>query len=128
MGLIHQPLFWIFYIKSDKLSLVSKKRDFWLCGFFGVFQGVMPLIGYFASSLLTKYNWFKYAIPIIGFSILMALGIKSIYSAIRKDDDNDYSGSLTIKLLIIQAIATSIDVEPNFQSHNNSNFNISKIY
>ena len=91
-----------------------------------MFQGVMPLIGYFASSLLTKYNWFKYAIPIIGFSILMALGIKSIYSAIRKDDDNDYSGSLIIKLLIIQAIATSIDVAPNSQSYNNSNFNIFK--
>lgn len=93
-------------LKDEKLKI---SKMLLIATFFGVFQGVMPLIGYFASSLLIKYSWFKYAIPIIGFSILMALGIKSIYSAIRKDDDNDYSGSLTIKLLIIQAIATSID-------------------
>ena len=93
-------------LKDEKLKI---SKMLLIATFFGVFQGVMPMIGYFAANLLTSFSWFKYAIPIIGFSILMALGMKSIYSAIKKDNDDDFGDNLTIKVLIIQAIATSID-------------------
>lgn len=76
--------------------------------FFGFFQFLMPLIGFFAASLFGEYievvdHW-------IAFVLLMFIGIKMISEAkeIEKCKNNS-SMVLTIKILSLQAIATSID-------------------
>lgn len=76
--------------------------------FFGAFQGIMPLIGYFAgmavSSLIDQYA------GIITFAILGFIGGKMIWDASHEDADNTKKGSvLTVGVLFFQAIATSID-------------------
>ncbi len=76
--------------------------------FFGVFQAGMPLIGYLAGTLFERFNWFKYVIPGVGFTILMILGIKSIVESFKKEEEKE-AKKLTILLLFIQALATSID-------------------
>lgn len=77
--------------------------------FFGVFQGLMPLIGYFLGSRFEKFistysHW-------IAFILLGFIGGKMIYEAIRGGDDESVGGEykLDIKELFILAIATSID-------------------
>ena len=76
--------------------------------FFGVFQGVMPLLGYLAGGIFDEHKWFKYAIPIIGFTILAILGTKSIIEAFKSDEEKE-DKPVNLRLIFIQAVATSID-------------------
>lgn len=85
-------------MKISKITLIAL--------IFGIFQGLMPLIGYFIGSvILTKIEWI---IPWMALIILSIIGGKMIYEGIKNDDEID-DKALTFKLLIIQAIATSID-------------------
>lgn len=76
---------------------------------FGIFQGLMPLIGYlFISFARDKFEAFKVAIPYISLFILALLGAKMIYDGVKKQDE-EVEHNLTIKLLLLQGLATSID-------------------
>ncbi len=77
-----------------------------LAVFFGLFQGIMPLISYYLSSWFLPENW-KYA-GYVSFLIMMAIGIHMIVEFIQKDEECGY-GRLTLKRLIFLSIATSID-------------------
>ncbi|MBP5578179.1 MAG: manganese efflux pump [Ruminococcus sp.] len=77
--------------------------------FFGVFQGVMPAIGYFLGSrfddVISSFSHW------VSFGLLAFIGGKMIFEAVKGDDD-DESGkeySLDIKELVLLAVATSID-------------------
>jgi putative Mn2+ efflux pump MntP len=75
--------------------------------FFGLFQGLMPLIGYIVgSSFLTKIEWI---IPWLALVLLGFIGGKMIYDGVNDDEVVECCHTLTLKLLFIQAIATSID-------------------
>lgn len=76
--------------------------------FFGIFQALMPLAGYFAGGLfadiITKYS------GIVIFLILGFIGGKMIKDGFCHSDECECEKtSLTYKLLFAQAIATSID-------------------
>lgn len=75
--------------------------------FFGVFQGLMPLIGFYAGSLfvstLSKYSTW---LVILVFTLL---GGKMIYDALHEGPDADCTAYMTFRLLLVQAVATSID-------------------
>ncbi len=76
--------------------------------FFGIFQAIMPLLGYFAGGLFSDFIC-RYS----GIVILLILGfigakmVKDGFS--HKDDEHEISKSLTYKILFAQAVATSID-------------------
>ena len=75
-------------------------------GFFGVFQAVMPLIGWavgrqFANLVTSLSHW-------IAFGLLAFIGIKMLVEAF-KDGDEEVPDGLDYKELFILAIATSID-------------------
>ena len=81
-----------------------------LCGaWFGVFQGLMPLIGYFAFKLLKDNvsfiesldHWFAFIA--LGF-----IGGKMIYESFKEGEENQNS-SFKVKVMLGMAIATSID-------------------
>lgn len=75
---------------------------------FGIFQGLMPLIGYFVgSAILSKIEWI---IPWIALLLLTFVGGRMLIEGIKhKDEKEENACELTFKALIIQAIATSID-------------------
>lgn len=80
--------------------------------YFGVAQGVMPLIGYLLGSALL--GWLASAAPWIGCIILIGLGAKMLYEAIQGDHGEEELGlddnqSVDHKLMGTMAIATSID-------------------
>ncbi|MGB6327767.1 MAG: manganese efflux pump MntP family protein [Halarcobacter sp.] len=74
--------------------------------FFGIFQGLMPLIGYFTgtyfASFVDEYDHY------IAFIILIYLGLNMIKEA-REDDFEGEIKNFKNKTLFILAIATSID-------------------
>ena len=81
---------------------------------FTVFQGLMPVIGYYAgttvSGFVNKYSDF------IAFAIFFILATKILYDIVsdylkskKGELKIEEKGSLTIKLLVLQAVATSID-------------------
>ena len=76
-----------------------------MAAFFGIFQAVMPLFGYFAG-----YSWFKYtgcAGRWISFAILAVIGGKMIYESFKTGPN---TGNITcIWVLFVLAVATSID-------------------
>ncbi len=77
---------------------------------FGIFQGLMPLIGFFLgtffSDLLTRHSaWAVFAI----LAFLGARMIKEGYTELKEPGSCEMSQLLTYKTLILQAVATSID-------------------
>lgn len=75
--------------------------------YFGVFQALMPLIGYlvanlFAGFITTFSHW-------IAFGLLLILGAKMIYEALEKDKEEQTEPSLGLKTMLPFALATSID-------------------
>ncbi len=75
---------------------------------FALFQGLMPLIGYFtASRFETVINRFDHW---IAFILLAVIGGKMLHEAIKAELEQECSlFSLTFKLLLVQGVATSID-------------------
>lgn len=76
--------------------------------YFGVFQAVMPLIGYFAGSLfaglITSFDHW------IAFALLALIGGKMIYESFQQDDGEELAeAALTPKEMLPLAVATSID-------------------
>jgi len=74
--------------------------------YFGVFQAIMPIIGFFAAIRFAGYideyaHW-------IAFGLLLFLGGKMIYGSFQKDEDNK-EVSLSPKEMLPLAVATSID-------------------
>ena len=76
---------------------------------FGLFQGGMTLIGFFAGSLVGAFVE-RYA-GIVAFVILGCIGAKMLWDAFHESDE-ETPGSrsrLTVPILLVQAVATSID-------------------
>jgi len=75
--------------------------------YFGIFQAVMPLIGYLAATLFADYiisydHW-------IAFILLGFLGVRMIVGSFSKEDDNKLPAALTFKIMLPLAVATSVD-------------------
>jgi manganese efflux pump family protein len=74
--------------------------------YFGFFQGLMPLIGYWGGKSLLE--WTAVFTSWIAFGLLCAIGGKMIYES-SQTDENKFDKKLTHSILLILAIATSID-------------------
>lgn len=74
--------------------------------FFGIFQGLMPLIGYYAGGLFASFV--DSIDHYIAFVILCYLGYRMIQEA-REDEFEDEVEDLKNKTLLFLAVATSID-------------------
>ena len=79
-----------------------------IAAFFGVFQAVMPMLGWLCGSWAEEYiksidHW-------IAFVLLAGLGSKVVWDAFKDDDEEEEKRNpLSIHILFIMAIATSID-------------------
>lgn len=75
-------------------------------GLFALFQGIMPVIGYeaggLAVSILSRFSGYAVAL------IFLCLGGKMLLDSIKGDADETIP-SISLSLLLTQAIATSID-------------------
>lgn len=92
--------------KGLSMKKMNWKKAIIVGGYFGIFQGVMPAIGYFLGStfenLVTKIDHW------IAFGLLFFIGINMIKEAFANDTEN-CNDSVDFKTMTILAIATSID-------------------
>ena len=84
------------------------RHALWMGIYFGGFQFLMPLIGCFLGSTVSRYV--TALGPYISFALLAFIGGKMLLDSIRGGDDED-EGMLTLshKRLLAMAVATSID-------------------
>ncbi len=78
-----------------------------IAGFFGTFQALMPILGWFGGIGISSYiqhidHW-------IAFLLLLFIGLKMIYEAFKMEDADKEKDPLNISILFLMAIATSID-------------------
>lgn len=75
---------------------------------FGVFQGLMPVIGWLLGSSMERYitaidHW-------VAFGLLAAIGAKMVWEAVRGQDEAAGTASgLRVRDLLVLGVATSID-------------------
>lgn len=94
---------------------LSMKRIIWsqtvvIALFFGVFQALMPLLGYFLGTTFSAFvepidHW-------ITFILLAAIGVKMIWDGVHDEAEaeaDETSNQLRIGELVMLAVATSID-------------------
>ncbi len=74
--------------------------------FFGVFQALMPFIGYLGGRGVL--GWVENYAHWIAFGLLALIGAKMIYDGLHEGIEEDIS-AITNKMLLLLAIATSID-------------------
>ena len=74
--------------------------------YFGVFQGVMPLIGYLGGTGLL--GWVEGYASWIAFGLLLLIGGKMIFEALSEGVEEDIA-RITHRVMMMLAIATSID-------------------
>lgn len=99
--------------KGITMKRLHVKNALRIAGFFGLFQGIMPLIGWLVGVRFSVYvkkfdHW-------IAFILLALIGSKMVYEAIKHGDECAVDAALgkeavlDYKELILLAIATSID-------------------
>ncbi len=86
----------------------ARWRDAVIVGlWFGGFQALMPLIGYFLGSrfaeAITSFDHW------IAFALLLLIGISMIREAFGKEEEDKSGASLAVKTMLVLALATSID-------------------
>ena len=94
---LHEP-----GMKPGKMGLVA--------GVFGIFQGLMPLIGWICIHTICQYfQAFEKLIPWIALILLVFIGGKMLLEGIRGCDEGCDCHRLTVGALLLQGVATSID-------------------
>ena len=89
---------------------MKASKSLTIAGVFAFFQAAMPLIGWLCVHTIVKYfKIFEKFIPWIALILLAFIGIKMIVEVVRNKDKEEAAEVLTVKLLIVQGIATSID-------------------
>ena len=79
-------------------------------GIFGVFQGLMPLIGWICIHTIVEYfTFFGDLIPWIALVLLCWIGGKMLYEGIKCSDGACEITKVTFAGLLVQGVATSID-------------------
>lgn len=92
--------------KGLALRKVNWKQMLTVGLWFGGFQALMPLLGYLLASLFADFirsvdHW-------VAFALLAFIGINMIREAFSKEEE-ETDASLSVKTMLIMAIATSID-------------------
>ena len=91
-------------------GLEAKKvtiKESLICGlWFGVFQGLMPFIGYFLGSRFEEI--INKIAPWLAFILLSIIGVNMLREAFSKEEEETKPG-FGIKTMFLMAVATSID-------------------
>ena len=93
--------------KGLTMKKVTLKKSLTVGLYFGIFQAIMPLIGYlvgiqFETQIKSIDHW-------IAFGLLAVIGINMIIGALKPEDEGGCCENISPKSMIPLAFATSID-------------------
>ena len=90
---------------------MKKGKTFGIAGTFGIYQALMPMIGWVCvHTLLEYFSAFEKFIPWIALILLLYIGGEMLVEGLRKDETDDQAHyELTFAKLMVQGIATAID-------------------
>lgn len=84
-------------------------KHFAAAAVYGVFQFMMPMIGWFlVTTLIGWFGVIKTFVPYIALGLLLFIGIKMIVECLRGGGEEE-TRRLTVPLLLLQGVATAID-------------------
>lgn len=88
-----------------------KQGKMWtVAGLFGVFQGLMPLIGWICIHTVVQYfTAFEALIPWIALGLLSYIGGKMLLDGLHPDKEEEAKPGVGFTALLVQGVATSID-------------------
>ena len=94
--------------KGISMKKIDWKKACIIGLYFGGFQALMPVIGYFFGtsfqSIITNIDHW------VAFVLLGIIGGKMIQEAFQKDkDEEEYNSDVSVKTMLILSVATSID-------------------
>jgi len=93
-------------LDSDLSDPNIKSKTILMALLFGIFQGGMPLIGYYAGSVCGEF--FQTYAPWIALVILVIIGGKMVTEALFKKEEK-HRTNWSLPYLLLMAVATSID-------------------
>lgn len=93
--------------KGLAMQKSSPKKSFIIALYFGVFQALMPLIGYYLGVNFSKYivsfdHW-------VAFVLLSLIGLNMIKESRECDCDCETNAAVDFKTMVVLALATSVD-------------------
>ena len=90
---------------------MKRRKILFIALVFGVFQGLMPLIGWCCvHTIATLFQTFTKFIPWIALILLSFLGVKMIVDGLKEcDEEDECCRKQGLMVIIVQGIATSID-------------------
>ena len=96
---------------STYKTLFKEKKAWSMPVFFALFQGVMPLIGFFVGGLFAKHleNYAGFIVSAVFFALGIKIVVDKIKDKCKEDDKVCKRKSLSYPMVLIQALATSID-------------------
>lgn len=90
------------HMKSGRMNYIA--------GMYGFFQFLMPMVGWICvHSIVTYFSKFQKFIPYIALGLLLYIGGEMILEAFKKEKKEAEDKQLTFAVILVQAIATSID-------------------
>ena len=90
------------YMRLRKMAMIA--------GVFGVFQGLMPMLGWVCLHTLVQFfGVLDDLIPWIALGLLSYIGAKMILDSLKCENEGICKITLTLGALLLQGIATSID-------------------
>ncbi len=93
--------------KGFVMKNITKKQILLYALFFGGFQSLMPILGWFAG---VQLEWIVSSFaPWIAFILLALIGTNMIRESLSKDEDDSDNAKFSFTELTFLAIATSID-------------------
>lgn len=92
--------------KGLAMKKMSWKKAIIIGLYFGIFQAVMPVIGYFLGTTFERFitnvdHW-------VAFILLVGIGINMVKEAFNKESENR-NDNVDMKTMLVLSIATSID-------------------
>ena len=89
-------------MKASRMSMIA--------GVFGIFQAIMPLIGWVCvHTVVVYFKVFEKFIPSIAIVLLAVIGGKMLVDGIKNKGTDEEKPKTGFKALMIQGVATSID-------------------
>ncbi len=89
---------------------MRRRKSALVAGVFGLFQGVMPLLGWLAvHTVLEMFGVLERFVPWIALALLVFLGVRMLLEAKTAGKKEASAAELTFSALLLQGVATSID-------------------